>query len=78
MKVGKTLAFTSISFRNEKNELVARGSHTKSVDLLIFTYIFPYLYKNPLTRVSTSRYVQLAWGDKKNIVDQLAPLKESS
>lgn len=27
--VGKKLAFTSIRFHNEKNELVARGSHTK-------------------------------------------------
>lgn len=38
IKVGKTLAFTSISFRNEKNELVARGSHTKSVNFLLCTY----------------------------------------
>ena len=28
-KFGKTLAFTSIVFRNEIGELVARGSHTK-------------------------------------------------
>lgn len=28
-RFGKTLAFTSISFFNEKDELVARGSHTK-------------------------------------------------
>ena len=28
-KFGKTLAFTSIMFRNAKGELVARGSHTK-------------------------------------------------
>ena len=27
--VGKTLAFTSIRFMNNKDELVARGSHTK-------------------------------------------------
>jgi len=29
--VGKTLAYTSIKFMNAKDELVARGSHTKSV-----------------------------------------------
>lgn len=29
--VGKTLAYTSINFHNEKKELVARGSHTKYV-----------------------------------------------
>ncbi|THW04106.1 hypothetical protein D6D25_08342 [Aureobasidium pullulans] len=28
-KFGKTLAYTSINFHNEKQELVARGSHTK-------------------------------------------------
>lgn len=28
-KFGKTLAFTSIRFTNDKDELVARGSHTK-------------------------------------------------
>lgn len=27
--VGKTLAYTSIRFTNEQEELVARGSHTK-------------------------------------------------
>ncbi|KAK4908609.1 hypothetical protein LTR49_022512 [Elasticomyces elasticus] len=32
-KFGKTLAYTSIQFRNEKDELVARGSHTKYVAL---------------------------------------------
>jgi len=30
-KFGKTLAFTSIRFMNDANELVARGSHTKYV-----------------------------------------------
>ncbi|KAL7276734.1 hypothetical protein RUND412_000271 [Rhizina undulata] len=30
-RIGKTLAYTSIIFRNEKNELVARGSHTKYI-----------------------------------------------
>jgi len=30
-KWGKTLAFTSIVFRNAKEELVARGSHTKYI-----------------------------------------------
>jgi acyl-coenzyme A thioesterase 13 len=27
--VGKTLAFTTITFKNAKGELAARGSHTK-------------------------------------------------
>lgn len=31
--VGKTLAYTSIRFTNSKDELVARGSHTKYVSL---------------------------------------------
>jgi len=32
-KIGKTIAFTSIKFFNRKNELIARGSHTKYVAL---------------------------------------------
>jgi len=32
-KFGKTLAFTSIKFTNNKDQLVARGSHTKYVTL---------------------------------------------
>ena len=31
-KFGKTLAYTSIKFMNAKDELVARGSHTKSAN----------------------------------------------
>jgi acyl-coenzyme A thioesterase 13 len=31
MKVGKTLAYTSVRFINKENEIVARGSHTKYV-----------------------------------------------
>ncbi|KAI5856151.1 Thioesterase/thiol ester dehydrase-isomerase [Durotheca rogersii] len=30
-KIGKTLAYTSITFRNSQGELAARGSHTKYV-----------------------------------------------
>lgn len=33
MVVGKTLAYTSIQFRNSSDELVARGSHTKYVSI---------------------------------------------
>lgn len=29
--VGKTLAYTTVTFRNQKGELCARGSHTKYV-----------------------------------------------
>ncbi|EOD52927.1 putative thioesterase family [Neofusicoccum parvum] len=32
-KFGKTLAYTNIKFFNDKNEIVARGSHTKYVTL---------------------------------------------
>lgn len=32
-KFGKTLAYTNIKFFNDKNEVVARGSHTKYVTL---------------------------------------------
>ncbi|KAJ4405666.1 hypothetical protein N0V85_004634 [Neurospora sp. IMI 360204] len=31
LNVGKTLAFTTVTFRNQKGELCARGSHTKYV-----------------------------------------------
>lgn len=31
--VGKTLAFTSILFKNHKDEVFARGSHTKYISL---------------------------------------------
>ncbi|GAB1316100.1 hypothetical protein MFIFM68171_06310 [Madurella fahalii] len=30
-KIGKTLAYTTVTFRNQKGELAARGSHTKFV-----------------------------------------------
>ncbi|KAK0709912.1 HotDog domain-containing protein [Lasiosphaeria miniovina] len=30
-KIGKTLAFTTVTFRNQRGELAARGSHTKYV-----------------------------------------------
>ncbi|KAI0425636.1 Thioesterase/thiol ester dehydrase-isomerase [Xylaria sp. FL1042] len=30
-KIGRTLAYTSVTFRNSKGELAARGSHTKYV-----------------------------------------------
>ncbi|KAK4110852.1 Thioesterase/thiol ester dehydrase-isomerase [Canariomyces notabilis] len=30
-KIGKTLAYTTVTFRNQKGELAARGSHTKYV-----------------------------------------------
>jgi acyl-coenzyme A thioesterase 13 len=29
--VGKTMAFTSIQFKNEKDQVFARGSHTKYI-----------------------------------------------
>jgi acyl-coenzyme A thioesterase 13 len=33
LSVGKTLAYTSTKFINNKDEIVARGSHTKFVAL---------------------------------------------
>lgn len=33
-KIGKTLAFTQVTFTNSKGQLAARGSHTKWVQLL--------------------------------------------
>lgn len=32
-QVGKTLAYTSVKFMNQKGDIVARGSHTKYVAL---------------------------------------------
>ena len=32
-QVGKTLAYTSVKFMNQKGDIVARGSHTKFVAL---------------------------------------------
>src|SRR3569833_63808 len=52
--VGKTLAFTTITFRNEKGELAARGSHTKCADIT--------LQRVHLQIASDSRYVAQAWG----------------
>lgn len=31
--VGKTMAFTSIQFKNDKDQVFARGSHTKYIAL---------------------------------------------
>lgn len=36
-KIGKTLAYTSITFQNTKGELAARGSHTKYVTKAVQT-----------------------------------------
>ncbi|KAI1750742.1 thioesterase superfamily protein [Xylaria castorea] len=41
-KMGKTLAFTSVVFRNYKGELAARGSHTKYLNTRVQkTFILP-------------------------------------
>lgn len=76
MEVGKTLAFTNISFWNEKDELVARGSHTKFVNTLTYPHNCTEM---SLFILCIFRYVKLAWNDKNNIADQLMPAsKESS
>ena len=61
--VGKTLAYTSIKFTNDKGELVARGSHTKWVLTALS------LQSTPIT---CHRYVALAWKDPNNIVEELS------
>lgn len=70
-KFGKTLAYTSIKFTNAKDELVARGSHTKSVS--------PYEPNFRLAMLTgRGRYVALAWKDPQNIVEELSPRPEKS
>jgi acyl-coenzyme A thioesterase 13 len=41
-KIGKTLAYTSITFKNSQGELAARGSHTKYVTQAWKTQAEPY------------------------------------
>ncbi|KAI5269408.1 hypothetical protein E4T47_07098 [Aureobasidium subglaciale] len=53
-----TLAYTSINFHNEKQELVARGSHTKSAP--------PHIRQE-------YTYVSFAWKDPNNIVEEMSP-----
>jgi len=50
--VGKTLAYTTITFRNSKGELAARGSHTKYERALAV----------PASCTDHARYVAQAWG----------------
>ncbi|KAI5240667.1 hypothetical protein E4T43_05931 [Aureobasidium subglaciale] len=57
-RIGKTLAYTSINFHNEKQELVARGSHTKSAP--------PHIRQE-------YTYVSFAWKDPNNIVEEMSP-----
>lgn len=64
--VGKTLAFTNITFTNPNGHVVARGSHTKFVLSIVF-------YLQPLM---LSRYVTLAWKDPNNIVEEMNKLKD--
>ncbi|KAK7551252.1 putative PaaI_thioesterase family protein [Phyllosticta citricarpa] len=51
-KIGRKLAFTTVHFTNEKNQMFARGSHTK--------------------------YVELAWEDKDNKVNELKAAEAES
>ena len=67
--VGKTLAYTSINFHNEKKELVARGTHTK-YDFFAEALQDAYARQH--------RYVTLAWKDPNNIVEELSPKPEKS
>ena len=60
--VGKTLAYTSIKFTNDKGELVARGSHTKYIQ-----------FDRRYSPLMYCRYVTHAWKDPNNIVEELSP-----
>ncbi|TIA61041.1 hypothetical protein D6C77_03745 [Aureobasidium pullulans] len=62
--VGKTLAYTSINFHNEKQELVARGSHTKNHS------------RESFADEGLLRYVSFAWKDPNNIVEEMSPKPE--
>ncbi|KAI1421135.1 Thioesterase/thiol ester dehydrase-isomerase [Xylaria sp. FL1777] len=42
-KIGKTLAYTSVTFRNSKGELAARGSHTKYVTQAVKAQESPFV-----------------------------------
>ncbi|GAP91446.2 putative thioesterase family protein [Rosellinia necatrix] len=42
-KIGKTLAYTSVTFRNSKGQLAARGSHTKYVTQAINAQESPFV-----------------------------------
>ncbi|KAJ8115932.1 hypothetical protein ONZ43_g4554 [Nemania bipapillata] len=42
-KIGKTLAYTSVTFRNSKGELAARGSHTKYVTQAVKAQLSPFV-----------------------------------
>ncbi|KAI3321139.1 Thioesterase/thiol ester dehydrase-isomerase [Xylariaceae sp. AK1471] len=42
-KIGKTLAYTSVTFRNSKGELAARGSHTKYVTQAVKAQETPFV-----------------------------------
>lgn len=70
-KFGKTLAYTSIRFTNAKDELVARGSHTKYSKILLRLHMSKKL-------TNLFRYVALAWKDPQNITDELSPRPEKS
>ena len=58
------MAYTSIRFTNARNELVARGSHTKFV--ISSAVVSWWLMK-------FCRYIAIAWKDPdgQNIVDEL-------
>ncbi|KAI8628360.1 Thioesterase/thiol ester dehydrase-isomerase [Xylariaceae sp. FL1651] len=42
-KIGKTLAYTSVTFRNSKGELAARGNHTKYVTQAVKAQETPFV-----------------------------------
>ncbi|KAI1125465.1 Thioesterase/thiol ester dehydrase-isomerase [Nemania abortiva] len=42
-KIGKTLAYTCVTFRNSKGELAARGSHTKYVTQAVKAQESPFV-----------------------------------
>ncbi|KAK6429131.1 hypothetical protein LTR95_014723 [Oleoguttula sp. CCFEE 5521] len=76
-KFGKTLAYTSIRFTNKKDELVARGSHTKYGPLhQMHGFKIEPVASNAM--LTMHRYVALAWKDPQNITDELSPRPEKT
>ena len=57
------MAFTSIKFMNAKDELVARGSHTK--------YFHLSVARGSEANIALRRYIAIAWKDENNITDEL-------
>lgn len=71
--VGKTLAYTSAQFFNQKGEMFARGSHTKYVNLSSLSFVLDTLTHTHsfAKRFISHRYIGRAWQDPQNMVGKL-------